>query len=95
MNGVCWRYGKTVMAQIVLAGKARYNWWRTCSKSFFKEDWTPNFADKRLFTLAPAIAMFGALASLPSFPYRPHWGQRIGTLAFYFSLPWQVWRCMR
>ena len=64
-------------------------------KIFFKEDWTPNFADKRLFTLAPAIAMFGALASFAIIPLSPTLGRRIGILAFYFSLPWRAWRCMR
>ena len=69
----------------MLAGKARYNWWRTCSKSF-KEDWTPNFADKRLFTLAPAIAMFGALASFAIIPLSPTLGAadwNIGILFFF------------
>ena len=31
-------------------------------KIFFKEDWTPNFTDKFMFTFSPAVAMFTALA---------------------------------
>lgn len=55
-------------------------------KIFFKEDWTPNFADKRLFTLAPAIAMFGALASFAIIPLSPTLGAadwNIGILFFF------------
>ncbi|UNU73052.1 NADH-quinone oxidoreductase subunit NuoH [Moraxella nasovis] len=40
-------------------------------KIFFKEDWTPNFADKKIFVLAPAIAMFTALASFAIIPLSP------------------------
>lgn len=55
-------------------------------KIFFKEDWTPNFADKRLFTLAPAIAMFTALASFAIIPLSPTLGAadwNIGILFFF------------
>ena len=55
-------------------------------KIFFKEDWTPNFADKRLFTLAPAIAMFSALASFAIIPLSPTLGAadwNIGILFFF------------
>ncbi|TWV82020.1 NADH-quinone oxidoreductase subunit NuoH [Moraxella sp. VT-16-12] len=55
-------------------------------KIFFKEDWTPNFADKRLFTLAPAIAMFTALASFAIIPLSPTLGAAdwdIGILFFF------------
>ncbi|WFF39718.1 NADH-quinone oxidoreductase subunit NuoH [Moraxella nasibovis] len=55
-------------------------------KIFFKEDWTPNFADKRIFTLAPAIAMFTALASFAIIPLSPTLGAsdwNIGLLFFF------------
>lgn len=55
-------------------------------KIFFKEDWTPKFADKRLFTLAPAIAMFTALASFAIIPLSPTLGAAdwdIGLLFFF------------
>lgn len=40
-------------------------------KIFFKEDWTPKFADKLIFTIAPGIAMFTALASFAIIPLSP------------------------
>ncbi len=55
-------------------------------KIFFKEDWTPVFADKRLFTLAPAIAMFTALASFAIIPLSPTLGAadwNVGLLFFF------------
>ncbi|MFA9486643.1 MULTISPECIES: NADH-quinone oxidoreductase subunit NuoH [unclassified Moraxella] len=55
-------------------------------KIFFKEDWMPAFADKRLFTLAPAIAMFTALASFAIIPLSPTLGAAnwdIGLLFFF------------
>lgn len=55
-------------------------------KIFFKEDWTPNFADKFIFTLAPAIAMFTALASFAIIPLSPTLGVadwNIGLLFFF------------
>ena len=55
-------------------------------KIFFKEDWTPNFADKKIFTLAPAIAMFTALASFAIIPLSPTLGVadwNIGLLFFF------------
>lgn len=55
-------------------------------KIFFKEDWTPNFADKKMFTLAPAIAMFTALASFSIIPLSPTLGAAdwdIGLLFFF------------
>lgn len=55
-------------------------------KIFFKEDWTPNFADKFMFTLAPAIAMFTALASFAIIPLSPTLGAanwHIGILFFF------------
>lgn len=55
-------------------------------KIFFKEDWTPKFADKKMFTLAPAIAMFTALASFAVIPLSPTLGVadwNIGLLFFF------------
>lgn len=55
-------------------------------KIFFKEDWTPKFADKFMFTLAPAIAMFTALASFAIIPLSPTLGAsnwHIGILFFF------------
>ncbi len=55
-------------------------------KIFFKEDWTPNFADKFMFTLAPAIAMFTALASFAIIPLSPTLGAadwNVGLLFFF------------
>lgn len=55
-------------------------------KIFFKEDWTPKFADKFMFTLAPAIAMFTALASFAIIPLSPTLGVadwNIGLLFFF------------
>ena len=43
-------------------------------KIFFKEDWTPNFTDKFMFTLAPSVAMFTALASFAIIPISPMLG---------------------
>jgi NADH-quinone oxidoreductase subunit H len=41
-------------------------------KMFFKEDWTPPFADKLTFRLAPAIAMGTLLLSMAVVPITPH-----------------------
>lgn len=43
-------------------------------KMFFKEDWTPPFADKLLFWIAPAIAVSGLLMSFCVVPITPTWG---------------------
>src|SRR3990167_50640 len=43
-------------------------------KMFFKEDWTPPFADKLLFWLAPAIAFSSLLISFCVVPITPTWG---------------------
>ncbi|RZU46814.1 NADH dehydrogenase subunit H [Fluviicoccus keumensis] len=54
-------------------------------KMFFKEDWTPAFADKLIFFLAPAIAMSGMLLSMVIVPITPTWGVadlNIGILFF-------------
>ena len=40
-------------------------------KIFFKEDWIPPFADKRVFILAPAIVMATILLSFAIIPFAP------------------------
>ncbi len=40
-------------------------------KIFFKEDWVPPFADKRVFILAPAIVMVTILLSFAIIPFSP------------------------
>lgn len=55
-------------------------------KIFFKEDWTPKFADKFLFTLAPAIAMFTALASFAIVPLSPTLGAADWDIGLLFFL---------
>lgn len=40
-------------------------------KLFFKEDWTPPFADKPLFVIAPAIIVATALISFAVIPFAP------------------------
>ncbi|QEY15550.1 NADH-quinone oxidoreductase subunit NuoH [Cellvibrio sp. KY-GH-1] len=55
-------------------------------KMFFKEDWTPPFADKFTFRLAPAIAMGTILLSMAVVPITPTWGVidlNIGLLFFF------------
>ncbi|MEN0038701.1 MAG: NADH-quinone oxidoreductase subunit NuoH [Cellvibrio sp.] len=55
-------------------------------KMFFKEDWTPPFADKLTFRLAPAIAMGTILLSMAVIPVTPTWGVidlNIGLLFFF------------
>lgn len=55
-------------------------------KIFFKEDWTPPFADRVLFVLAPAIAMASLLLSFMIIPLTPTWGVadwNIGLLFFF------------
>lgn len=55
-------------------------------KIFFKEDWIPPFADRRLFILAPAIAMASLLLSFMIIPVTPSWGVadlHIGLLFFF------------
>lgn len=54
-------------------------------KMFFKEDWTPPFADKLLFWLAPAIAFSSLLISFCVVPITPTWGVAdpdVGLLVF-------------
>lgn len=55
-------------------------------KMFFKEDWTPPFADKMIFTLAPVIAMSSLLIAFAVIPITPTWGVadlNIGLLFFF------------
>ncbi|WP_106476563.1 NADH-quinone oxidoreductase subunit NuoH [Phytohalomonas tamaricis] len=55
-------------------------------KMFFKEDWIPSFADKKLFVLAPAIALGSLLLSFMIIPITPTWGVadlNIGILFFF------------
>lgn len=54
-------------------------------KMFFKEDWTPPFADKVLFWIAPAIAVSTMLIAFCIVPITPTWGiadLHIGLLFF-------------
>jgi NADH-quinone oxidoreductase subunit H len=39
-------------------------------KLFFKEDWIPPFADKKVFVIAPAIVMICALLGFVVIPFR-------------------------
>lgn len=55
-------------------------------KMFFKEDWTPPFADIFTFRLAPAIAMGTLLLSMAVVPITPTWGVidlNVGLLFFF------------
>ena len=55
-------------------------------KMFFKEDWIPPFADKKIFTLTPAVAMGTVLASFMVIPVTDTWGvadMNIGILFFF------------
>ena len=55
-------------------------------KMFFKEDWTPPFADKLIFTLAPIVAMSALLIAYAVVPITPTWGVadlNIGLLFFF------------
>ena len=40
-------------------------------KIFFKEDWIPKFADKKVFIIAPAIIMVSILLSFSVIPFTP------------------------
>ena len=40
-------------------------------KLFFKEDWIPPFADKKVFVIAPAIVMIAALMGFVVIPFAP------------------------
>ncbi|MGH8353860.1 MAG: NADH-quinone oxidoreductase subunit NuoH [Pseudomonas sp.] len=55
-------------------------------KMFFKEDWTPPFADRLIFTLAPMVAMSALLIAFAVVPITPTWGVadlNIGLLFFF------------
>ena len=55
-------------------------------KMFFKEDWTPPFADKFIFILAPMIAFSAMLVAFAIIPITPTWGVadlNIGILFFF------------
>lgn len=55
-------------------------------KMFFKEDWTPPFADRFIFTLAPVVAMSALLIAFMVVPITPTWGVadfNIGLLFFF------------
>ena len=55
-------------------------------KMFFKEDWTPPFADKMIFALAPVIAMGSLLVAFSVIPITPTWGVadlNVGLLFFF------------
>jgi len=55
-------------------------------KMFFKEDWTPLFADRLIFTLAPVVAMSALLIAFAIVPITPTWGVadlNIGILFFF------------
>jgi NADH-quinone oxidoreductase subunit H len=57
-------------------------------KLFFKEDWVPPFADKKVFIIAPAIVMVSALMGFVIIPYAPGWivsDLNIGVLFFLAS----------
>ncbi len=41
-------------------------------KIFFKEDWIPNFVDRKVFIVAPTIVMITALASFAVIPFAPN-----------------------
>jgi len=54
-------------------------------KMFFKEDWIPPFADKRLFVLAPMVSMGTIILAFMVIPITPGWGVanlNIGLLFF-------------
>lgn len=54
-------------------------------KMFFKEDWTPPFADKLIFWLAPAIALSSLLMVMAVIPITPDWvviDMNVGLLFF-------------
>ena len=55
-------------------------------KMFFKEDWSPPFADRRIFILAPIIAFTAFLMAFVIVPITPTWGiadLNIGILYFF------------
>ncbi|MFZ3193096.1 MAG: NADH-quinone oxidoreductase subunit NuoH [Moraxellaceae bacterium] len=66
-------------------------------KLLFKEDWTPSFSDKRIFIMAPAIAMATALLSFAVIPISPSLGVAdlsIGLLFFFAMAALAVYSVM-
>ena len=66
-------------------------------KMFFKEDWTPPFADKVIFTLAPVVAMSALLIAFAIIPITPTWGVadlNIGILFFFAMAGMAVYAVM-
>ena len=55
-------------------------------KMFFKEDWTPPFADKVIFTLAPVVAMSALLIAFAIIPITPTWGVAALNIGILFIL---------
>ena len=55
-------------------------------KIFFKEDWTPPFADKFTFILAPFLAMALMMLAFVFIPMTPNWGVANPDLALLFFL---------
>ena len=65
-------------------------------KIMFKEDWTPKFADKLTFRLAPAVAMATAVLSFMVIPVSPTLGvadMSIGLLFFMAMAVLQFMQC--
>lgn len=57
-------------------------------KLFFKEDWIPPFADRKVFVIAPAIVMISALMGFVIIPFAPGFvvsNLNIGVLFFLAS----------
>jgi NADH-quinone oxidoreductase subunit H len=77
--------GRTVTVRTALARSA-FQIAADMLKMFFKEDWTPPFADKVIFTLAPVVAMSALLIAFAIIPITPTWGVadlNIGLLFFF------------
>jgi len=55
-------------------------------KIFFKEDWTPPFADKFTFILAPFLAMALMMLAFVFIPMTPNWGVANPDLGLLFFL---------
>ncbi len=55
-------------------------------KIFTKEDWTPNFADRFSFILAPAIIMTVVLLSFAVIPFAPNIGVVDSNIGILFVL---------
>lgn len=59
-NRVGWQGSLQIVADII--------------KLFFKQDWTPNFSDRVVFSLAPAIVMSTVLLGFAVIPFTPSFG---------------------